>query len=240
MREELFDWFCVLKRSVQGRIPVAFVLQKATMLVEDYVLECARRGIEAHAPVLSPDWLRDWRLSYGVSFRKPNRKWKVARHVLAERLRITWENTCRVRALAQEVLGYDLDFDNLDQSPFHMNEAGSQAQKSLSIRGGGVVPLKEGHAQTRTRWTLQTTTTSNAQRARNIPPVEVMFKADGDQVKTACSPASLHGPRGSQWSPRRRHPTARMMSSTSSTTDWMTGGLTGASEYSCWTLIRLI
>ena len=83
-----------------------------------------------------------------VSFRKPNRKWKVARHVLAERLRITWENTCRVRALAQEVLGYDLDFDNLDQSPFHMNEAGSQAQKSLSIRGGGVVPLKEGHAQT--------------------------------------------------------------------------------------------
>ena len=76
VREELFDWFCVLKRSVQGRIPVAFVLQKATMLVEDYVLECARRGIEAHAPVLSPDWLRDWRLSYGVSFRKPNRKWK--------------------------------------------------------------------------------------------------------------------------------------------------------------------
>ena len=189
VREELYDWFCLLKRSVQGRIPAAFVLQKACTLVEDYVLEYARREGQANAPVISHSWLRSWRLSYGISFRKPNRKWKVARHVLAERLRITWENTCRVRALALEVLGYDLDLDNLDQSPFHMNEAGSQAQKSLCIRGGGVVPLKEGHAQTRERWTLQTTTTSNAQRARNIPPVEVMFKADGELIRTRLQPS---------------------------------------------------
>ena len=81
-----------------------------------------------------------------------------------------------------KVLGYDLDLDNLDQSPFHMNEAGSKEEKSMSIRGSGVVPLKEGHAQTRQRWTLQTTTTSNPQRAGAVPPVEVMFKADGDKL----------------------------------------------------------
>ena len=83
----------------------------------------------------------------------------MAGAILAERLRITWENVYKVRALAIKVLGYDLDQDNLDQSPFHMNEAGSKAEKSMSIRGCGVVPLKEGHAQTRERWTLQTTTT---------------------------------------------------------------------------------
>ena len=52
VREELYDWFCLLKRSVQGRIPAAFVLQKACTLVEDYVLECARREVQAHAPVV--------------------------------------------------------------------------------------------------------------------------------------------------------------------------------------------
>ena len=187
VREELYDWFCVLKRSVQGRIPASFVIQKAATLVEDYVVECARRGVQARAPVLSHNWLRHWRLSYGVSFRKPNRKWKVARHVLAERLRIAWENTYRVRALAVEVLGYDLDLDNLDQSPFHMNEAGSQAQKSMSIRGGGVVPLKEGHAQTRERWTLQTTTTSNAQRARDIPLLRSCSRPTATLSTTNCS-----------------------------------------------------
>ena len=75
-----------------------------------------------------------------------------------------------------KLLGYDLDMDNLDKSPFHMNEAGSRAEKSMSIRGGGVVALKEGHAQTRERWTLQSTTTSSDTRARAIPPVELMFK----------------------------------------------------------------
>ena len=90
--------------------------------------------------------------------------------------------TLRVRAMAVHLLGYELDLDNLDQSPFHMNEAGSRAEKSMSIRGSGVLPLKEGHAQTRERWTLQTTTTSNADRARAVPPVEVMFKASGERL----------------------------------------------------------
>ena len=189
VREELYDWFCLIKRSVRGRIPTAFMMQKARTLVEEYVTACLQQGIQAKAPVISYEWLRLWRLEYGVSFRKPNRKWKVAGAVLAERLRITWENVYRVRQLAIRVLGYDLDQDNLDQSPFHMNEAGSKAEKSMSIRGCGIVPLKEGHAQTRERWTLQTHTTSNADRARQVPPVEIMFKAEGDRVQAKVSEA---------------------------------------------------
>ena len=182
VREELYDWFCVLKRSVRGRIPAAFLLQKASALVEEYLTICLQQGLQAKAPVISHRWLREWRLAYGISLRKPNRKWKVARHILSERLRITWENVYRVRAMAVQLLGYDPELDNLDQSPFHMNEAGSKAEKSMSVRGGGIVPLKEGHAQTRERWTMQTTTTSSVQRARDIPPVEVMFKAQGERV----------------------------------------------------------
>ena len=39
VREELVDWFCLLKRSVHGRILVPFVLQKAATLVEDWQVE---------------------------------------------------------------------------------------------------------------------------------------------------------------------------------------------------------
>ena len=39
VREELYDWFCLIKRSVRGRTPPAFVLQRASTLVEDYVSE---------------------------------------------------------------------------------------------------------------------------------------------------------------------------------------------------------
>ena len=91
--------------------------------------------------------------------------------------------------MAVQCLGYDLDIDNLDQSPFHMNEAGSKAEKSMSIRGSGIVPLKEGHSQTRQRWTLQSTTTSNAARARAVPPVEVMFKASGERLSAELQAA---------------------------------------------------
>ena len=192
VREELYDWFCLIKRSVKGRIPPAFVLQKASTLVEEYCRVCLRQGKQANAPALSYAWLRNWRLEFGVCFRKPNRKWKVPASILSERLRITWENVYRVRQLAIRVLGYDPDQDNLDQSPFHMNEAGSKAEKSMSLRGCANMPLKEGHAQTRERWTLQTTTTSNPERARGLPPVEIMFKASGDTLirsLTAIVPA---------------------------------------------------
>ena len=81
------------------------MLQKASMMVEQYVTECLKQGIRAKAPIISHHWLREWRLAYGVSLRRPNRKWKVAGHILAERLCITWENIYRVRALAIKILG---------------------------------------------------------------------------------------------------------------------------------------
>ena len=52
----------------------------------------------------------------------------------------------------------------------------------MSTRGGGVLPLEQGHAETRERWTLQTTSISSAERARDVPLVELLFKADGDSL----------------------------------------------------------
>ena len=52
----------------------------------------------------------------------------------------------------------------------------------MSIREGGALPLKQGHAETRERWTLQTTSTSSAERARDVPPWDMLLKAEGDSL----------------------------------------------------------
>ena len=90
--------------------------------------------------------------------RAPNRKFKVSKALLEERLTIWWLNLARVRALCEAVFGYDPEIDSWDQSPFHHNEIGSQNARTLAICGPIEVPLVEGHADTRVRWTANLTT----------------------------------------------------------------------------------
>ncbi len=179
VKELLFEWFCSIKRSVKGRLPAVVVLTKAKLLMEEFVAEHLRRGRVAQAGVITSAWLTRWKRQYGVSLRQPNRKWKVARPVLKDRLRIGWSNILRVRKLIALVHGYDPVVEDFDQSPFHMNESGSRGRGTLTLRGCKGVPLKECHAATRERYTANTMTTSSEARARQIPPLEILFKAAG-------------------------------------------------------------
>ena len=61
-------------------------------------------------------WMKRWCLEYGLSLRAPNRKYKVAKRVLEERLQIGWLNCARVRKLCQLVFGYDPEQKNWDPS----------------------------------------------------------------------------------------------------------------------------
>ena len=110
------------------------------------------------------EMVKRWQIEYGLSMRAPNRKFKVAKPILEERLTIWWLNLARVRAFCEAVFGYDPDMENWDQSPFHHNEIGSQNARTLAICGSIEVPLVEGHADTRMRWTANLTTFSNKDR----------------------------------------------------------------------------
>ena len=44
--------------------------------------------------------------------------------------------------------------NSFDQTPYHMNDAGSKETGTLALRGQPVVVMKEGHAATRARWTV--------------------------------------------------------------------------------------
>ena len=196
VREELYEWFTDIKRSMKCRFPVRALMCQAQILTETYVVECIRGGRRADPPKITYEWLREWRQLYGVSLRKPNRRFFVPRPVLKERLEITWLNIMRVRKLATLALGYDLALYNADQSPFHMNESGSKNAGTLCIRGCGVVPLKEVHAATRSRWTVQTCVSSDFVAGQAIPPLELMFKAEGDALKKRLQ---THIPEWAPW-----------------------------------------
>ena len=79
--------------------------------------------------------------------------------------------------MAIRATGSDLVMFDFDQSPFHMNEAGSKGVRSLAMRGQSDVVLKEGHAATRERWTANTMTTSDPNACGGaVPPLELMFR----------------------------------------------------------------
>ena len=81
-------------------------------------------------------------------------------------MEITWCIVLRVRKFIILLKGHDPVLENFDQSPFHMNWSGSQGGTSLSIRGCGVVPVKEGQTATRERLTANTMVTSSLSRAK--------------------------------------------------------------------------
>jgi len=139
------------------------------------------------------DWINGWLYEHRLVSRRPNRKYKVKRWILAERLMIWWINTACIRKLILLHFGYDPSFRNVDQSPFHKNEAGSIESNTITIKGALAVPLIENHASTRERWSLSTVTDSNKMRVENqLPGFEIMFKAEG-RIKEARLQTHLAG-----------------------------------------------
>ena len=56
---------------------------------------------------LSSRWFAQWRRDYGLSLRRPNRRYTVPKAVLAETFEIGWLNVFRVRAAIAALKGYD-------------------------------------------------------------------------------------------------------------------------------------
>ena len=108
---------------------------KASTLVEEYTRECLLRGVKPEPPLITSHWLRRWMRQFRVSLRRPNKRYKVPLAILQERLQIFWLNLVRLRTFIRLVFGYDPHMTNVDQSPYHKNEAGSQDAMTLSVKG---------------------------------------------------------------------------------------------------------
>ena len=182
-------WYSIVRHSVDVKImcrfPKAVFKAKAQELYQEYLVSCMHQRIQPETVTIDNRWVSEFLLENRLSHRRPNRKWKVSRETLKERLKLFWISICSVRMFVQLVKGYDPHMRNLDQSPFHMNETGSKATGTITIKGVHVVPLLENHAATRDRWSLNSMTDSNEARIRSgvLPGCEVMVKAAAGGLK---------------------------------------------------------
>ena len=143
---------------------------------------CASAGEDPEAIDVGMKWVRGWLMEHRLASRMPNRKYKVARWVLSERMCIYWLNIHKLRCWIILEFGYDPDCRNVDQMPLHRNEAGSKCYGTIVLKNQDTVPLIENHASTRERYSLSTVTDSNEDRINSeLPGFEIMFKAEGKQ-----------------------------------------------------------
>ena len=57
-------------------------------------------------------WFDCWESEHGLNMKKPNRKYKVPKAVMGERVAIGWCNVARIRALCLAIHGYDPEIEN--------------------------------------------------------------------------------------------------------------------------------
>ena len=124
VREALYQWFvsvrysvdwklCASKASSSGqpkclaRFTRGLLRQQLKQLMIDYCNQCLVRGINPATFQPTARWFSGWQREYGLIMRKPNRKYKVPKAIMAERLEIGWLNVARVRALCLAIRGSD-------------------------------------------------------------------------------------------------------------------------------------
>jgi hypothetical protein len=198
VRQQLYAWFISMRFSIDwkkynaacrkasafkciGRFPRSLLKAKLRQFLSEYCQAMLVKGLHPTIPLIRHQWFSSWEAEYGLSMKQPTRKYKVPFHILEERCEIGWLNTFRVRAACLALNGYDPDMENFDQSPYYVNESGAKNISTLAVAGLSV-PLVEGHADTRERWTGNFTTFSDKSRilAGEIPYVEVMLRSDAD------------------------------------------------------------
>ena len=76
LREDLFRWFCSIRGSVRGRIPLSCLRAQAVKCKAQYLAICLQNGVCTEAPdVEAGSWLSGFRKEKRISFRVPNKRW---------------------------------------------------------------------------------------------------------------------------------------------------------------------
>ena len=109
LRHQLFQWFIDMRKEVKGRLWPRTVRSVAEKL-KDVLRKEAVASLKPPPllPVISSDWLKDWKQEFGVSFKKPNRKYKVSRQKCLDRTRVTTLNVYRVRLAFKLLFGQEI------------------------------------------------------------------------------------------------------------------------------------
>ena len=103
VRESLRMWYNMIRHSVDVKLMVRFpktvLLVKAHELYRQYLKACIYHSLPIEYVEITGSWLNQIHMEYRISHLQPNRKYKVARWVLSERLEIYRLSVAKVRKL---------------------------------------------------------------------------------------------------------------------------------------------
>ena len=100
-RETFTRWFGSIRFSIDVSImcrePISFLLAMARHMYRQYLAITLELGEEPETVDVGPKWIKMWLIEVRLYSRMLNRKFKVKRWLLAERLCIFWINVHKWR-----------------------------------------------------------------------------------------------------------------------------------------------
>ena len=191
VREELFQWFIDVRTSLNARLPKSLFLLQAKKLYEDWLQQHPDTPEEEKLQ-FSNQWIKGWEEEYGVSLRKPNKRYSISRDDCIVRTEDYLKNIWSLRHYFIKTFGIDPPIINGDQMPLHRNESSGQA--TLNFKNNETF-VKENHHLSRERVTVFTQIASDANV--KLPP-EFVFKGTGKRPPQLAPPPGIKY----QWAPK--------------------------------------
>ena len=130
VRLELFAWFVDVRQCLKGRLPKKLFRLKAKQLYENW-LEQNPTPVSERLK-FGNQWINMWEKEFGISLRKPNKRYSVKYEDRVERIQDYLKNIWYVRRFSLETYKVDPPIINGDQMPFHRNE--SLQEKTLNFK----------------------------------------------------------------------------------------------------------
>ena len=179
---ELLRWFVDEVEELRSRADSSLLLARARLLRDRLV---AQGHSAADLPKVNKDFLRRWRLEFGLGMRATPLRLKISLTKATARVSCMLSNIFRLRHLWQLCHGpIPMRWVSYDQKPSWFNNAGLRPQ--LARRGSRKVGAREDHAGTRQRYSLMTTVQSWPPPVGAGPPkMAVLFKADSGARRPA-------------------------------------------------------
>ena len=195
VRISLFNWFIDVRETLKAQLPQRIFKMKASQLYEEWLIQ--NPVPENERLKFSNQWIKEWQQEYGISLRKPNKKYSIKKEDLVERLQDYLRNVWRVRRFFIEKYGIDPPVINGDQMPLHRNE--SSQQKTMAFKNEDAF-VKENHSLSRERVTVFTQVSSTKDISLKR---EFVFK--GQETRTKLDATNVNYQRSPSGSYRLEH-----------------------------------
>ena len=159
---------------MRGRLPRKLFIAKAKELYANWLKRQPEPIPEKDRLQFSKSWVKSWMSEYGVSLKKPNKRYAIKQEDRIERLLEYLKNVMRVRYFFLENYKVDPPLINGDQMPLHRNE--SSSLRTMNMKNQDVY-VKENYMMSRERVTCFTQFASDD--SIKVYP-EFVFKGKGE------------------------------------------------------------